>query len=124
MKILYEEYINKIYANESIYTLHYPKGENMATSFGLIKGINENKIKHSCCTEDGSSGAPILTLKDFKVVGIHFGFKKKLMLNEGTFIKSIILELSKYKIDNIFQEDNKQLFRANYFFSRRKRRKL
>jgi V8-like Glu-specific endopeptidase len=108
-----EEYINKIYGNESIYTLHYPKGENISASFGLIKGINDNKIRHSCCTEDGSSGAPILTLKDFKVVGIHFGYKKNLMLNEGTYIKSIILELSKYKINNIFQEDNNQLLQLN-----------
>ena len=35
------------------------------------------------------------------------------MLNEGTFIKSIILELNKYKNDNIFQEDNKQLLQLN-----------
>jgi V8-like Glu-specific endopeptidase len=108
-----EKYINKAYSNESIYTLHYPKGENIATSFGLIKGIIGNKIRHSCCTEDGSSGAPILTLKNFKVVGIHFGFNKNLMLNEGTFIKSIIIELSKYKIDNIFQEENNQLLQLN-----------
>ena len=62
-----EEYINKICTNESIYTLHYPKGENIVASFGLIKEIEGNKIKHSCCTESGSSGAPILTVKDFKV---------------------------------------------------------
>ena len=108
-----EEYLNKVYVNESIYALHYPKGENIAASFGLIKGIVDNKIRHSCCTEDGSSGAPILTLKEFKVIGIHFGFKKNLTLNEGTFIKSIILELSKYKIDNIIQEDNNHLFQLN-----------
>jgi len=95
-----EEHINKIYANESIYTLHYPKGENIVASFGFIKEINNIKIKHSCCTEDGSSGAPILSLKDFKVVGIHYGFKNGFNFNEGTFIKSLILELSKYQNDN------------------------
>ena len=101
-----EEYINKIYANESIYTLRYPKGENIVASFGLIKEINSKKIKHSCCTEDGSSGAPILSLKDFKVVGIHYGFKNGFNVNEGTFIKSVILELDKYKNNSILQNDN------------------
>ena len=108
-----EEYINKIYANESIYTLHYPKGENIVASFGLIKEIDKSKIKHSCCTEDGSSGAPILTLKDFKVVGIHYGFKNGFNFNEGTFIKYVILELSKYKTDNIFQIDNNRPSQLN-----------
>jgi len=92
-----EEYINEKYTNESIYSLHYPKGGNIVASFGLIKGINSNKIKHSCCTEDGSSGAPILLLKDFKVFGIHYGFKKNLILNEGTLIKSVKLELNPNK---------------------------
>ena len=109
-----EEYINKIYTNESIYTLHYPKGENIVASFGLIKEIDGNKIKHSCCTEGGSSGAPILTVKDFKVVGIHYGFTNGFKFNEGTFFKSIILELSKYKNDdNIFQNDNNRFSQMN-----------
>jgi len=100
-----KEYINKKYTDESIYTLHYPKGENIVVSFGLIKGINDNKISHSCFTEDGSSGAPILTLKDFKVVGIHYGFIKGFYINKGTFIKYVLLELKKYKNNNVLQED-------------------
>ena len=30
-----EEYITEKYTNESIYTLHYPKGENIVVSFGI-----------------------------------------------------------------------------------------
>ena len=101
-----EKFINKKYTDESIYSLHYPKGENIEASFGLIKGINAEKINHSCITEDGSSGAPILTLKNFKVVGIHYGFKKGFNFNKGTVIQYIILELKKYKNNNILQEDN------------------
>ena len=108
-----EKALNDIYINESIYILHYNKGQNIFTSFGLIKGINKNKIKHSCCTEYGSSGAPIIALKDFKVVGIHYGFNERLKLNEGAFINSVILELRKYKSDNILQEDNDTLFQMN-----------
>ena len=107
------KFLNDVYNNESIYTLHYNKDQNILSSFGLIKGINKNKIKHSCFTDYGSSGAPILSLKDFKVVGIHYGFNEKSKLNEGTLIKSVILELSKYKNDNILQEDNNQLFQMN-----------
>ena len=108
-----EKALKDVYYNESIYILHYNKGQNILTSFGLIKGINKNKIKHSCSTEYGSSGSPIITLKDFKVVGIHYGFNENTKLNEGTFINSIILELSKYKNDNILQEDNNAISQMN-----------
>jgi hypothetical protein len=91
--------------------LHYPNGDNIVASFGLIKTINEKKIQHCCWTEEGSSGAPIITLKDHKVVGIHYGFKQN--LNEATFINSVILELSKYKNDNILQEDNNAISQMN-----------
>ena len=105
-----EQSLNKIYSHNSIYTLHYPKGDNIFASFGLIKSINKekdkNKIKvlHSCSTEDGSSGAPILSLKDFKVVGLHYGSSPN-DFNEGTFIKSIISELEKCEFSR--NENNK-----------------
>ena len=110
-----EEYITEKYTNESIYTLHYPKGENIVASFGLIKEININKIKHSCCTEKGSSGAPILSLKDFKVFGIHCGFKKNLMLNEGTFIKYVKLELNINKEQKKKEKQEKEEKEENLF---------
>ena len=106
-----EEPLRHKFVQESIYSLHYPNGDNIVASFGLIKTINEKKIQHCCWTEEGSSGAPIITLKDHKVVGIHYGFKQN--LNEATFIKSVILELSKYKNNNILQGDNNQLFQLN-----------
>ena len=106
-----EESLRNKFVHESIYSLHYPNGDNIVASFGLIKNINEKKIQHCCWTEEGSSGAPIITLKDHKVVGIHYGFKQ--YLNDATFIKSVILELSKYKNENILQGDNNQLFQLN-----------
>ena len=106
-----EESLRNKFVQESIYSLHYPNGDNIVASFGLIKSINEKTIQHNCWTEEGSSGAPIITLKDHKVVGIHYGFKQN--LNEAIFIKSVILELSKYKNDNILQGNNNQLFQLN-----------
>ena len=68
MKLNKEEMINKykkIYINKSIYILNYIKGENIIVSYGLISDINEeNKINHLCNTDKGSSGSPILSLKN------------------------------------------------------------
>ena len=55
------------------YVLNYPKGENVVASFGQIIQIVDKKINHSCSTDKGSSGSPILDLDSFKVIGIHYG---------------------------------------------------
>ena len=102
-----EQYINEVYANSSIYAIHYPKDENVVVSYGLMSQIFENEIHHLCNTEGGSSGAPILSLKDFKVIGIHCGARKK--FNKGTFIKYVISELDKYdenQSNNNIQNNN------------------
>ena len=62
-KIFYEE--------KQIYILQYPKGEDACVSFGLINQIDKYDIKHTCSTDNGSSGSPIINLKNNKVIGIH-----------------------------------------------------
>jgi len=97
-KILELECIRK-----SIYILHYPK-DKLLVSYGLIKDILDGKtINHFCNTENGSSGSPILSLNNFKVIGVHYGCSKNEedKLNFGTFIKYAINELkNKYKNEN------------------------
>ena len=66
-----DEYLNDIYEKKSIYLLHYPKGENVVVSYGLLSKIKEKKIYHLCNTENGSSGGPILSLNSYKVIVIH-----------------------------------------------------
>ena len=86
---------------KSIYILHYPK-DKLLVSYGLIKNILDGKkISHYCNTENGSSGSPILSLNNFKVIGVHYGgYKYK--LNIGTFIKYAINEFNnKYKNDKV-----------------------
>ena len=93
-----EENIEFEYINKSIYILHYPDGE-LSVSYGIIKSISDNlKINHTCCTKGGSSGSPILSLKTFKVIGIHYGSAQKsnIFLNYGTYIKHAIDEFNKY----------------------------
>ena len=88
-----------IYVKKSIYTIHYPKDENVSVSYGLLSQINEKEINHLCSTDDGSSGAPILSLKNLKVIGVHYGYKKinEREINKAIFIKYIISELNKYE---------------------------
>ena len=71
--------------------MHYPKEDNISVSYGLLSRINIKIINHLCSTKYGSSDAPILSLKNFKVIDIYiYGFENKLNYILGTFIKSII----------------------------------
>jgi len=88
---------------KSIYILQYPKDKRLV-SYGLMKDISDGeKINHYCNTEDGASGSPILSLNNFKVIGVHYGGSKINYdkFNFGTFIKYIINEFkNEYKIGN------------------------
>ena len=75
-------------------------------SYGLIKNINEKNIIHSCATDNGSSGGPIISLKNFKIIGIHYGFKTQFNSNIGTFMKSIVKELNDYKNSSNINENS------------------
>ena len=95
---------------KSIYILHYPQEERLV-SYGLINDIYEGKkINHYCNTEYGSSGSPILSLNNFKVIGVHYGGSQIInsKFNFGTFIKYAINEFNnKYKNEIIKYENNK-----------------
>ena len=84
------------YKRKSIYIMHYPKGNNVEVSYGLLSYIKDENICHLCNTDYGSSGAPILSLETFKVIGIHYGGKinNSFRFNQGTFIKYPIKEFN------------------------------
>ena len=91
---LNEEKFNEVYLGSSIYILQYPKGEKAAVSYGVLKNIDSHDnfiFSHLCCTEKGSSGSPIISLIDNKVIGIHIG-SSKFCYNKGTFLKNSIRE--------------------------------
>ena len=81
--------------NESIYILHYPNFDKASVSYGIIKEIKDNEIKHQCCTEGGSSGSPILNLKNKKVIGIHSKYSHNFEFNIGSYLKNSINQLNK-----------------------------
>ena len=92
LEIEEEEMTEKQYRKSSIYILHYPNEKYV--SYGLIKELREYKtIIHHCNTEKSASGSPILSLKSNKVMGVHYGGKKK--YNYGTYIKYAINEMNK-----------------------------
>ena len=99
---------NKIYKDKVIYIIHYEKGKELKYSAGPIKNIDNNKILfYYCSIEQGLSGAPILNLISFKVIGIHNVYDKRLGYNIGKLIKSPIYDYIKKKekkINNIIDK--------------------
>ena len=103
--------------NKSVYILQYPnslEGQKAAVSYGIIKGIkDEYNIIHYCCTENGSSGSPIMNLFNNKIIGIHKESVKDKNYNRGTLLKYPINKYKQYFNNNIIikeKEDNKILF--------------
>ena len=91
------------YKNNSIYILHFPKGDKASYSSDIgIEKVNKYDIKHTCNTELGSSGGPILSKLSNKVIGIHKGFIDKIngkKFNIGTFLKFPLNELNNNSIN-------------------------
>ena len=86
-----EQFNKKYSSNKSIYIIHYPKGKEVMYSIDIIKNIDKDNYLHHCCTTDnGSSGAPILNLNTFQVIGIHIGYNIELKCNIGKLIKNPI----------------------------------
>jgi len=87
--------LNEIY--KSIYIIHFPFGKESNLSIGTIEKIEDDLIKHKCATEKGSSGAPIINLNNFKIIGIHQGTEKIHSLNIGILLTNIINDFNKSK---------------------------
>ena len=102
------------YKKYSVYLLHYPKFDEAEVSYGQILKINEKNIIHLCNSENGSSGAPILSLSSFKVIGIHYGGNKN-QYNKGTLIKLPIEYFIKnnYIINNMHKYSKKKISSSN-----------
>ena len=57
--------------------------------------MKKNGINHKCNTDGGSSGSPILSLKNNKLIGIHLGPSKLDDFNKGTLIIFAIKEFNR-----------------------------
>ena len=102
---IFEENYRKIYHKKHVYLLHYPQGNLSEYSSGIMKGFlsDENfTFRHSCKTEKGSSGSPIINLLNHKVIGIHKGYKVNQKFNLGTILKEPINDFY-FKREKIFE---------------------
>lgn len=85
--------LKNIYLEKPVYILRYEFGKKLAYSSGIITGIINTdymyyyRITYSYSTEPGASGGPIINSSNFKVIGIHKGYKRDLKWNVGIFIK-------------------------------------
>jgi serine/threonine protein kinase len=95
--------LEKDSGNENAYVLQYVNREGFI-SYGVLKDtIDGHRIIHYCSTEEGSSGSPILNLKNNKVVGIHYGANAKAKYNYGTLLSYPILDF-KNKFKNKYND--------------------
>ena len=114
------------YNDHPIYLLHYQENDGVKVSYGQILSTNGPIIDYLCDVENGLSGAPILSLKSYQVIGIYYG-RIKDRNNIGTLIKypidkfkeslsrksisTIIFEVKKFDISVIFQNHhNRNIF--------------
>ena len=90
--IVKEDYSNKEYKNESIFLPAIMKNQQVEFSSGMIVSTPNNceYFLHSCNTDSGSSGGPILLVENFTVVAIHKGYDKENKKNVGIFLKYIV----------------------------------
>ena len=121
---LFIEKEHVLYLYKSIYVLHYPKGKNACVSYGLLNAFDESKksdIQHTCSTQDGSSGSPILNLETNKVIGIHKEGSVNFNFNMGTFLKYPLIDfienkLNKEKaVNNIINNSSNLSMKENNF---------
>ena len=99
-----ENELDNIYKNKKIYIIHYPKGDEVRYSCDTITNIENNIIEHCCTTDKGSSGAPILNLDNYQVIGIHRGHYKDEKYNCGEIIKLVIDDFNKDRNNYIIAE--------------------
>ena len=105
---------NILYENKSLYVLQYPHGNNAAVSFGLLIFLDKYEIKHTCSTEKGSSGSPILNLETNKVIGIHKEGSINFEFNKGTYLKNILIDFIQKNTNKIKEnKDNISYNNAN-----------
>ena len=74
----------------------FPGGKELSLGLGSILNIDELNITHSVSTEYGSSGSPIISASNWKIIGIH-KLSTKENKNGGTFIKTILFSIEKMK---------------------------
>ena len=96
------------FINHDVFIPQFPNGGNLSIAFGAIKNINFI-IHHTVSTEYGSSGSPILSLDNYRLIGLHNQRDSDLNENKGIFFKDIIICI---KIGGDFDISNLKLLKT------------
>ena len=94
---------NSKYQNQDIYILDL-SDRYRGVTFGTIEKIENNTIYHSCKAKL-SSGAPLLNIDTFKVIGIHQEYNEEIKCNKGIILKESIDNLITKRIMLDFQKE-------------------
>ena len=100
------------YEKNDIYIIHYKDRKDTSLSIGTINEMKkENKsytISHTCYTDLGSSGSPII-LYNHKIIGIHRGYYKDKNINVATLLQYPIKEFLKKIYQKNLENENKNI---------------
>jgi hypothetical protein len=107
---------------ETVYILQYLEPYGPFVSYGTLKDVNKKDFSHSCNTNSGSSGSPILYLNNNKVIGIHKGTSYINNYNLGKFLNNSINDFIKKVNENkiteiVFKCLKNQPMKKIYIFS-------
>jgi len=107
---------NNYYQKKTIYLIHYPNGQKVEFSSGVIKNIfmDNYTISHFCTTKTGSSGGPLINILNHKVIGLHKGSIKEKNFNLGTLLKIPIQEFNKKYNSNYNMNNNFKIQKNNF----------
>jgi hypothetical protein len=93
------------YINDDICIFQFPLGGELSFDKGKIKSIDGYQIEHMVSTEFGSSGSPILLLKNFKIMGLHNA--RYVENNLGIFMKYILNDFKNADSPQNINDSNK-----------------
>ena len=113
---IFKDNPNDTYMKNSIYLIGYPNGGISKYSMGIFKLIEEDNfnISHSCQSNPGSSGCPIIKSNNNRVIGIHKGASAEKNWNTGILIRKPIEEFNKTNLLESYKSSVLQTKRINY----------
>ena len=97
-----ENYLKYLFHNKTVYSIYYPQNSEIKYDINKITNIDptSNTFIHLCPGEEGTLGAPILNLDNYKVIGFNKGN------NMGTLLSGPIN-------DFIQLNSNKHIYKPN-----------
>ena len=112
--------MSKNFSNfKDVYVIQYPDG-NYYWDYGEIKKVNEHQFGHTANTDEGSSGAPVLSYEG-EVLGLHTGYNEEKVVGRKNN-KDLVSENSALKITYIvnaiyddYRSDPRNHNRLSYF---------